>query len=208
MHVMQKPIFLSAFVLALGGGVSMGMVALSGTAMAQAQTPNDNPQIEQAIDSWLIGTSDFNGMSFMLNETEIDAIRTAQEGVRPRAQLEELEPKEEESEAPPPEIRQPEKDIFFGGMIYVGPRQWSAWVNEDKITPDENYLSHTQGDDVLVTGIGPDGAELSWRTRQNAQNVTTILMPGQTYVTETGDVKEGRTEAATALEDEFITDDE
>lgn len=84
-------------------------------------------------------------------------------------------------EAPP---RPP--DIYMGALIYLGPNQWSVWINGDRWTS-----AQPRSGDLRIAQVGPDLAEIIWTGDRRQGPLRVRLRPYQTFIGDTGEIVEG-----------------
>ena len=91
------------------------------------------------------------------------------------------------STAPAPEEAPPRPpDIYMGALIYLGPSQWSVWINGTRWT-----AAQPRSGDLRIAQVGPDRAEIIWTGDRKLGPLRVRLRPYQTFIGETGEIVEG-----------------
>ncbi len=106
--------------------------------------------------------------------------------------------------------------IYLASIMYFSNKEWAIWINDDKISSDDNDYSK----EMFVKDISPDGVKIIWNLtiskwkilsgkksedlapkingRGNVEIVFS-LKPNQTYILSSGRVVEGRAVATNSL---------
>lgn len=75
--------------------------------------------------------------------------------------------------------------LYLSTILYYGPRDWTAWINNVPIGPSQDFQS------FQVTDIGANYVELV--VPLSAQGMRPVrLAPNQTFIARTGTIVEGR----------------
>jgi hypothetical protein len=75
--------------------------------------------------------------------------------------------------------------LYLSTIVYYGPKDWTIWVNDVPIGPNQDFQS------FQVTDINADSVQLL--VPLSAQGMRPVrLSPNQTFITKTGVVVEGR----------------
>lgn len=75
--------------------------------------------------------------------------------------------------------------LYLSGILYLGPRAWTVWLNGERVTPDR-WPEHVEG-----LTVERDSIEVKLGFTDGRSPVSIRLRPNQTYIVATGEVVEG-----------------
>jgi hypothetical protein len=151
--------------------------------------------------------------SLMFDEEENDSINRAADSLKNNqiyVPNDKTEKEQDDTTKKAEEKSENEKSyIYLGSIIYFTPKDWVVWVNEKKITPENNkkenelYLRSIQKDQISLVWTlavskwkilsGLDSEELAPKINDNNQvEVQFDLKPNQTFILNSNNVVEGR----------------
>jgi hypothetical protein len=77
------------------------------------------------------------------------------------------------------------ESLYLGTIVYVGPKDWTIWVNGVPVGPNQDFQT------FQVTDISPRHVELL--VPLSVQGMRPVrLEPNQTFITESGIIVEGK----------------
>ncbi len=78
------------------------------------------------------------------------------------------------------------KRLYLDSLLYVGPSQWSAWLQGERWTPE------TKNPELKIVAASPEGLRLRLEPPLVKTGVEIFLAPHQSYDLTSGKVVEGR----------------
>lgn len=171
------------------------LIGLGGSAsptLAQVSSANAAPAAPQAPGR--LDPVPLAGLSVMLSPEERRAIQAVMSGEK---SLEAVLPSKpasfsEKTDSQPA----PLTPVYLGGIYYVGPNQWTIWLNNRRIE------SSVVDSEFSVVEIATRGVRVNWTPKDRPETFNFILRPRQTFDPAANRVLEGDTRRPLALRQE------
>jgi hypothetical protein len=156
--------------------------------IALARTANAAPAVPGRLEPTPLA-----GLSIMLAPEERRVIQSVLSGEKPPADV--LQPNAL-GQAGPEGAPAPLPMIYLSGIYYVGPNQWTIWLNNRRIessNPDAEFK---------VVDVASRGVRVEWSPRDRSEIYSFVLRPRQTFDPVARAVVEGDARRGLALKHE------